>query len=74
MLYDGQKLKCQRGESLLVTLKKSAQAVELLNVSLNKHKAHSKNLIKPNAKYLMLYPDGSKVIKLKETDNDFCIA
>ena len=28
MLYDGQKLKCQRGKSLLVTLKKSAQAVE----------------------------------------------
>ena len=73
MLYDGQKLKCQRGKSLLVTLKKSAQAVELLNASLNKHKAHSKNLIKPNVKYVILYPDGSKVIKLKETDDDFVL-
>lgn len=73
MLYDGQQLKCQRGKSLLVTLKKSAQAVDLLNVSLNKHKAHSKNLIKPNAKYVILYPDGSKVVKLKETDDDFVL-
>lgn len=69
MLYDGQELKSQRGKSLLLSLKKSANTDDLLNAALNKHKAHSKNLIKPNAKYVMLYPDGSKVAKLKETDD-----
>ena len=73
MLYDGQELKSQRGKSLLLSLKKSANTDDLLNAALNKHKAHSKNLIKPNAKYVMIYPDGSKVAKLKETDEDFVL-
>ena len=73
MFYDGQELKNQRGKSLLLSLKKSANMDDILNTALNKHKAHSKNLIKPNAKYVMLYPDGSKVAKLKETDEDFVL-
>ena len=48
MLYDGQELKSQRGKSLLLSLKKSANTDDLLNAALNKHEAHSKNLIKPN--------------------------
>ena len=57
MLYDGHELKSQHGKSLLLSLKKSANTDDLLNTALNKHKAHSKNLIKPNAKYVMLYPN-----------------
>jgi hypothetical protein len=54
MFYDGQELKNQRGKSLLLSLKKSANTDDLLNAALNKHKAHSKNLIKPNAKYVAI--------------------
>ena len=73
MLYDGQELKSQHGKSLLLSLKKSVNTDDLLNAAQNKHKAHSKNLIKPNAMYVMLYPDGSKFAKLKETDEDFVL-
>ena len=38
-----------------------------------KHKAHSKNLIKDNIKYVLLYPDGALVDKLRESDESFVL-
>ena len=73
MLYDGEELKSQRGKTLLLTLKKSANADELLKAALDKHRAHSKDVVKESTKYVILYPDGTKVEKLKEVDEEFVI-
>ena len=64
MLFNGQELKNQRGKALVLSLKKTATAEEQLEACLDKHTAHSKNVIKPNVKYVILYSDGTKVEKL----------
>ena len=38
-----------------------------------KHKAHSKNLIKDNIKYVLLYSDGALVDKMRESDESFVL-
>ena len=73
MLFNGQELKNQRGKALVLSLKKTATAEEQLEACLDKHTAHSKNVIKPNAKYVILYSDGTKVEKLKEADEQFVL-
>lgn len=73
MLFDGQVLKRQRGSNWDININKTANSQELLKASLHKHKAHSKNLINPNANYVLLYSDGTKVEKLKECDEDFVL-
>ena len=49
------------------------ERVPLLKASLDKHKAHPKNVIKLNTKYVILYSDGRKVEKLKEADEEFVL-
>ena len=68
MLFDGNQLKPQRSASLSVMVPKVSTKDQLLAAGLAKHKAHSKNLIKDNIKYILLYPDGALVDKLRESD------
>ncbi len=74
MFFDGNQLKPQRSANLSVKVPKVSTKDELLAAGLAKHKAHSKNLIKDNIKYVLLYPDGSLVIdKLRESDEGFVL-
>ena len=73
MFYDGNQLKPQRSANLSVKVPKVSTKDELLATGLAKHKAHSKNLIKDNIKYVLLYPDGSLVDKLRESDESFVL-
>ena len=54
-----------------MTVPKVSTKDQLLAAGLAKHKAHSKNLIKDNIKYVLLYPDGALVDKLRESDESF---
>lgn len=74
MLYDesmGLKKQCAKG--LHVTLKNNSTKDVLLKVSTDKHVAHSRDLIKPGYNYHILYPDGTIVDKLKESDEEFVL-
>ncbi|CAB4044555.1 Hypothetical predicted protein, partial [Paramuricea clavata] len=73
MFYDGNQLKPQRSANLSVKVPKVSTKDELLATGLAKHKAHSKNLIKDNIKYVLLYPAGSLVDKLGESDERFVL-
>ena len=66
-------LKPQRSASLSVTVPKVSTKDQLLAAGLAKHKAHSKNLIKDNIKYVLLYPDGALIDKLRESDESFVL-
>ena len=59
-------LKKQRGKGLRVRLKKNSAKDELLKVSVDKHVAHSKDLINPRHQYHALHPEGTKVEKLRK--------
>ncbi len=72
MVYDGS-LKKQRGKTLPVSVKKCCDKSELLRACVEKHKAHSSDIIIPTMTYELLYPDGAKVDKLKEEDTDFIL-
>lgn len=73
MFFDGNQLKPQRSANLSVKVPKVSTKNELLAAGLAKHKAHSKNLIEDNIKYVLLYPDGSLVNKLRESDEGFVL-
>eukprot|EP00794_Sanderia_malayensis_P002036 gene2036-2315_t len=70
MLYNGLELKIQRGKTLQISIKKSANKDDLLMACLEKHKAHTSNIIQEGCEYFVLYPDGTKVDKLKENRTD----
>ena len=74
MLYDDVVgLKKQRGKGLRVSLKKNTTKDVLLKVSVDKHVAHSKDVINPRHEYRVLYPDGTVVDKLKESHEEFVL-
>ncbi|RUA04597.1 MAG: hypothetical protein DSY43_06010 [Gammaproteobacteria bacterium] len=73
MLYDGYELRKQRGKNLMVNIKKAATKEDILKMSIDKHSAHSSDLINARLKYTLLYDDGSEVEKLKESSDDFVL-
>ena len=61
-----------RGKSLTVDVpKKNATASMLLEAGAEKHKAHSKDIIKQQFKYALLYGDGNEIKTLKESSEAF---
>ena len=73
MLFDGSELKKQRGKSLTLELPKNSTKDVLLKASIDKHVAHSRDMVNPNHKYEILYSDGIIVDKLKESDEEFVL-
>ena len=73
MFFDGSELKPQRGKNLPIKVPKASLKNDILNAGLAKHKAHFHNMIKDGTEYVLLYPDGTKVDTLKESDDDFVL-
>ena len=73
MFFNGNQLKPQRSKNLSVKVPKVSTKDELLAAGLAKHKAHSTNLVKDGVKYVLLYPDGALVSKLRESDDEFTL-
>ena len=68
-------LKPQRGKSLPLKLRKTAESKEILKLAVAKHAMHNRNEILHSfpSGYKLLYPDGIEVQKLKESDKDFTL-
>ena len=73
MSFDGNQLKPQMSKNLSGKVPKVSTKDELLAAGLAKHKAHSKNLVKDSVKYVLLYPDGAPINKLRESDEEFML-
>ena len=58
---------------LCLRLKKNTTKDVLLKVSIDKHVAHSRDMINPRHEYRVLYPDGTVVDKLKESHEEFVL-
>ena len=68
-------LKPTRGKSLPLKLRKTADCEEILKLAMGKHSMHNTNEILNTTPghYKLLYPDGTEVKKLKETDEPFTL-
>ena len=61
------------GKGLTLSVAKNCTADILLKTATDKHKAHSKNVMKQEASYILLYPDGTEVKTLKESSEKFVL-
>ena len=68
-------LKPQRGKSLPIRLPKTADSDEVLKLAVAKQSLHNGNEIVHNSvkSYKLLYPDGTEVKRLKESDEAFSL-
>ena len=68
-------LKPQRGKSLLIRLPKTADSEEVLNLAVAKQSLHNGNEIVYSSvnSYKLLYPDGTEVKRMKESDETFSL-
>ena len=68
-------LKPQRGKSLPIRLPKAADSNEVLKLAVAKQSLHNGNEIVHNSvkSYKLLYPDGTEVKRLKESDEAFSL-
>ena len=66
-------LKPQRGNSLPIRLPKTADSEEVLKLAVAKQSLHNGNEIVHSSvkSYKLLYPDGTEVKQLKESDEAF---
>ena len=60
-------------KGLTLSVAKNCTAAILLKTATDKHKAHSKNVMKQEASYILLYPDGTEVKTLKESSEKFVL-
>ena len=73
MVPDSGQLRRVRGKSLTVNVLKNATASMLLEAGAEKHKAHSKDIIKQQFNYVLLYEDCTEVETLKESSEAFVL-
>ena len=73
MMHECQQLRILRGKALTLSVAKNCTADILLKTATDKHKAHSKNVMKQEASYILLYPDGTEVKTLKESSEKFVL-
>ena len=73
MVPDSGQLRRVRGKSLTVNVPKNATASMLLEAGAEKHKAHSKDIIKQQFHYVLLYEDCTEVETLKESSEAFVL-
>ena len=73
MVPDSGHLRRVRGKSLTVNVPKNATAGILLEAAAEKHKAHSKDIIKQEYNYMLLYEDCTEVKTLKESSETFVL-
>ena len=73
MVPDSGQLRRVRGKSLTVNVPKNATASMLLEAGAEKHKAHSKDIIKQEYNYVLLYEDCTEVKTLKESSEAFVL-
>ena len=68
-------LKPQRGKSLPIRLPKTADREEVLKLAVTKQSLHNGNKIVYSSvnSYKLLYPDGTEVKRLEESDEAFSL-
>ena len=73
MVPDSGQLRRVHGKSLTVNVPKNATASMLLEAGAENHKAHSKDIIKQEYNYVLLYEDCTEVKTLKESSEAFVL-
>ena len=73
MVPDSSQLRRVRGKSVTVNVPKNATASILREAGAEKHKAHSKDIIKQEYNYVLLYEDCTEVKTLKESSEAFVL-
>ena len=73
MVPDSSQLRRVRGKSFTVNVPKNATASILREAGAEKHKAHSKDIIKQEYNYVLLYEDCTEVKTLKESSEAFVL-
>ena len=73
MVPDSGQLRRVRGKRLTINVPKNATASMLLEAGAEKHKAHSKDIIKQQFNYVLLYEDCTEVKTLKASLEAFVL-